>query len=104
MTGTTTPASGLSGLAALRAQLESEPAVVDPDAPVVDAATLADEHIVCHCTNVTAGELRGLIHEAGVASLAEVQRCTRAGGSCGKCLPLLTDVVTIELGRAGISA
>ena len=74
------------------------------DPVVVDAANLADEHIVCHCTNVTAGELRGLIHEAGVASLTEVQRCTRAGGSCGKCLPLLTEVVTIELGRAGISA
>ena len=103
MTGTTTPASGLSGLAALRAQLESEPAVVDPDAPVVDAANLADEHIVCHCTNVTAGELRGLVHEAGCTSLEEIQRCTRAGGSCGKCVPLLTEVVAIELGRAGIA-
>lgn len=104
MTGTTTPPAGLTGLAALRAQLDSEPDVVDENAPAVDAATLADEHIVCHCTNVTAGELRGLINEAGVSSLAEIQRCTRAGGSCGKCLPLLTEVVTIELGRAGITA
>ena len=101
MTDSTTPAQGLTGLAALRAQLESEPDVVDADAPVVDAATLADEHIVCHCTNVTAGELRGLIHEAGCSSLEEIQRCTRAGGSCGKCLPLLTEVVAIELERAG---
>ena len=90
-------------LEALRAKLAAEPAVVDASAPVVDAATLADEYIVCHCTNVTAGELRGLVHEAGCTSLEEIQRCTRAGGSCGKCVPLLSEVVAIELGRAGIA-
>lgn len=90
-------------LEALRAKLAAEPAVVDASAPVVDAATLADDYIVCHCTNVTAGELRGLVHEAGCTSLEEIQRCTRAGGSCGKCVPLLTEFVAIELGRAGIA-
>lgn len=104
MTGTTTPASGLSGLAALRAQLESEPAVVDPDAPVVDAANLADEHIVCHCTNVTAGELRGLIHEAGVASPHRGAALHARGRELRQVPAALTEVVTIEPGRAGISA
>ncbi|MGP7960131.1 (2Fe-2S)-binding protein [Sanguibacter sp. A247] len=97
--GETTP----NPLEALRAKLAEEPMAVDAEAPVVDAATLPDDYIVCHCTNVTAGELRGLIHEAGCSSLDEIQRCTRAGGSCGKCVPLLTEVVTIELGRAGIA-
>lgn len=88
-------------LEALRATLAAQPAVVvDEAAPIVDAATLADDHIVCHCTNVSAGELRMLIHEAGCSSLDEIQRATRAGGSCGKCVGLLTEVVDIELGRA----
>lgn len=90
-------------LEALRAKLAAEPIVVDETAPTVDAATLSDDHVVCHCTNVTAGELRGLVHEAGCTSLEEIQRCTRAGGSCGKCVPLLTEFVAIELGRAGIA-
>lgn len=98
-----TTAKGLAGLAALQAQLSSEPDVVDGSAPAVDAATLPDDHLVCHCTNVTAGELRGLVHEAGCTSLDEIQRCTRAGGSCGKCLPLLREVVAIELERAGVA-
>ena len=65
----------------------------------VEAATITDDFLVCHCSDVTAGELRELISSGGAHSLDEVQRCTRAGGGCGKCIPLLTDLVTIELSK-----
>lgn len=91
--------SGLSALEALRAKLNTAPAVATQTPPHPDAADLADDHLVCHCTNVSAGELRQVIHEGGASSLEEVQRCTRAGGSCGKCVPLLTDLVELELRR-----
>ena len=44
----------------------------------VEAATITDDFLVCHCSDVTAGELRELI-SSGV--------------------PLLTDLVTIELSK-----
>lgn len=84
-------------LEALRAQLSAPAQAVESPRP--DASTLADEFLVCHCTNVTAGEIREVIHSGDASSFDEVQRCTRAGDGCGKCVPLLGDLVLIELNK-----
>lgn len=95
------PTGPLAALEALRSRLtatQAEPGTSEvPD--VVDAATLDDDFLVCHCTNVTAGEIRDVIRTGTASSLDEVQRCTRAGGGCGKCVPLLTKLVHVEIGE-----
>lgn len=98
---TLSTSSKLSSLEALAAQLSAPPEDVELQLDV-DPTSLDDDFLVCHCTNTTAGELREVIHEGGAASLAEVQRCTRAGGGCGKCVPLLTEFVHIELSQVTV--
>ncbi|WP_035811974.1 nitrite reductase large subunit NirB [Jiangella gansuensis] len=55
---------------------------------------LGDEAQVCSCQNVTAGAIRGAIHEQGCADVAGVKACTRAGTVCGSCVPLIKTLLT----------
>ena len=66
------------------------------------ALELPDDAAVCSCNNVTAGTVRGAVTEHGCTDLAAVKSCTKAGTSCGSCLPLVKKLVTTELARAGI--
>ncbi len=68
--------------------------------PVV---ALPDDAAVCSCNNVTAGTIRAAVTEHGCTDLAGVKACTRAGTSCGSCLPLVKKLVTTELERSGIT-
>lgn len=67
-----------------------------PPVSAAEAALLTDDHVVCWCNNVTAGEIREVLHNGTAHNLAEVQRCTRATGGCGKCLPTVTALVESE--------
>ncbi len=68
-------------------------------APVGD---LPDDAAVCSCNNVTAGAIRCSVTDAGCTDLAGVKACTRAGTSCGSCLPLVKRLVTTELEKSGV--
>jgi nitrite reductase (NADH) large subunit len=50
---------------------------------------------------VTAGSIRDAVRTGGCTDLAAVKGCTRAGTSCGSCLPLVKGLVTTELVAAG---
>jgi nitrite reductase (NADH) large subunit len=64
---------------------------------------LPDDAAVCSCNNVTAGTIRGAVTEHGCTDLASVKTCTRAGTSCGSCLPLVKKLVTTELEKSGVT-
>ncbi|CCH78471.1 nitrite reductase, large subunit,NAD(P)H-binding [Nostocoides japonicum T1-X7] len=64
---------------------------------------LPDEATVCSCNAVTAGRVRCAVREDGCTDVAGVSACTRAGTSCGSCLPLVKRLVTTELTRSGIT-
>ncbi len=66
------------------------------------AGDLPDDAAVCSCNNVTAGEIRCAVGEGGCTDLAGVKACTKAGTSCGSCLPLVKKLVTSELEAAGV--
>lgn len=66
------------------------------------AGDLPDEAAVCSCNNVTAGEIRCAVGKGGCTDLAGVKACTKAGTSCGSCLPLVKKLVTTELAAAGV--
>lgn len=64
---------------------------------------LPDDAGVCSCNNVTAGTIRGAVTEHACTDVGAVKACTRAGTSCGSCLPLVKKLVTTELAQQGIA-
>ena len=64
---------------------------------------LPDDASVCSCNNVTAGEIRCAVSESGCTDLGGVKACTRAGTSCGSCLPLVKKLVSSELEKSGVA-
>ena len=67
------------------------------------ASDLPDAANVCSCNNVSAGTIRCAVTEDGCTDLAGVKACTKAGTSCGSCLPLVKKLVTTELEKSGVS-
>lgn len=67
------------------------------------AGDLPDDASVCSCNNVSAGAIRCSITDGGCTDLAGVKACTKAGTSCGSCLPLVKRLVTTELEKSGVA-
>jgi nitrite reductase (NADH) large subunit len=65
----------------------------------VDA--MPDEAQVCSCNNVSKGQICTAIRQHHLDSVAAVKQCTRAGGGCGGCLPVVTELFHAEMQRAG---
>ncbi|NNG38787.1 nitrite reductase large subunit [Flexivirga sp. ID2601S] len=98
-----------SSYAALRPLVGSELAA-DPSAYLVPDSgglpagdDLPDEATVCSCNNVSAAQIRGAVTDDGCCSLAEVKGCTKAGTSCGSCLPLVKKLTDTALEAAGVA-
>lgn len=72
-------------------------------AAAAPAGDLPDEAGVCSCNNVSAGAVRRAVTEDGCTDVGAVKACTRAGTSCGSCLPLVRKLVTTELEAGGIA-
>ena len=64
---------------------------------------LPDDASVCSCNNVSAGAIRGAVAEHGCTDVGAVKACTKAGTSCGSCLPLVKKLVGTELAKQGIT-
>ncbi|WP_112133219.1 nitrite reductase large subunit NirB [Glycomyces dulcitolivorans] len=63
---------------------------------------LPDGAQVCSCNAVTKGEIMGAIHE-GCHDVAEIKSCTKAGTSCGSCIPMLKQLLAeggVEVSKA----
>ncbi|WP_433323378.1 nitrite reductase large subunit NirB [Spirillospora sp. CA-294931] len=57
---------------------------------------------ICSCNNVSADHIRCSIRDEGLTALEEVKGCTRAGSTCGSCVPLVKKILDAELTAAGI--
>ncbi len=62
---------------------------------------LPDSMQVCSCNNVSKGQICERIREGGLTVIDEVKKCTKAGTSCGGCLPTVSDILAAELAKAG---
>lgn len=67
------------------------------------AASMPDSAQICSCNNVTKGQICSAIRDNDLMTPAEVKKCTSAGGGCGGCMPLVTDILAAELAAAGKS-
>ena len=61
----------------------------------VGVESLPDDAQICSCNAVSKGDLREAIC-GGACDLAALKGCTRAGTSCGSCLPLMKQVLEAE--------
>jgi nitrite reductase (NADH) large subunit len=65
-------------------------------------AALPDAAQVCSCNNVSKGAIVGAVR-GGACELAQLKACTRAGTSCGGCMPQVVDLLDAELKAMGRS-
>ena len=84
------------------AELGSDPnAWLLPEGVAPPTGELPDAANVCSCNNVTAGTIRAAVCEQGCSDLGAVKACTKAGTSCGSCLPLVKSLLDAELKKSG---
>ena len=57
----------------------------------------AGEKIVCTCFNVTENQIWDAIKENGLTTLEEVTNYTKAGGACGRCKGIISDIIETYL-------
>ncbi|WNM28323.1 nitrite reductase large subunit NirB [Demequina capsici] len=65
---------------------------------------LPDSAAVCSCNNVSAGTIRSAVTDHDCHDLSAVKACTRAGTSCGSCIPLVKKVMGEEMAKQGLVA
>jgi len=85
------------------AQPDDLPAYVLPVSvrPPSDGA-LPDGVQLCSCNAVTVGAVRAAVAD-GVSTLGDLKACTKAGTSCGGCVPALTKLLNTELAARGVT-
>lgn len=64
--------------------------------------SLPEDAQICSCENVSKGEIITAV-AAGNHALPKLKTCTKAGTGCGSCVPLMKDLLTIELEKAGVT-
>ncbi|MFD0690332.1 nitrite reductase large subunit NirB [Actinomadura fibrosa] len=58
--------------------------------------------VICSCNNVSAQTIRTAIAGESLTDVPGVKACTKAGTSCGSCVPLVKRILDAELTAAGI--
>jgi nitrite reductase (NADH) large subunit len=64
---------------------------------------LPDAAQICSCNNVSKGEICSAIRDQKLTVVGAVKSCTKAGTTCGSCVPLVTDLLKMELKKAGVA-
>jgi nitrite reductase (NADH) large subunit len=65
-------------------------------------AAFADDATICSCENVSKGAI-ALQIQTGCHDVASLKKSCKAGTGCGSCVPLLNDLITLELEKAGVA-
>jgi nitrite reductase (NADH) large subunit len=62
---------------------------------------LPDDAQVCSCNSVSAGRIRSCVRDADCLTVDLLKQHTRAGTGCGGCLPVVSDLLAVELKSLG---
>ncbi|MER7244102.1 nitrite reductase large subunit NirB [Kribbella sp. NPDC000426] len=97
-------ASAYSGLRPMVGrELGADPAAfLLPEGAAPVQLELPDEAPVCSCNNVSAGTIRCAVRDEGCGDIKSVCGRTKAGTSCGSCLPIVKNLLNSELAKAGV--
>ncbi|MFC0471544.1 nitrite reductase large subunit NirB [Halalkalibacter kiskunsagensis] len=63
-----------------------------------DIATMPADEIVCGCNGINKETIVNAIQQDGVTTVEQVGGCTNAGRSCGRCKPVIQDIIAYTLG------
>src|SRR5581483_4995759 len=74
----------------------------DSPIPSLGVGALAGSATVCSCNNVSKATICSAVAEGGLTDVAGVKACTKAGTTCGGCVPLVTELLKDELRKAGV--
>ena len=86
------------------ASLAGDPSVwLLPESQERPQLELPDAATVCSCNNVSAGTIRGAVTEHDCRDLTAVKACTKAGTSCGSCVPLVKKLMSTALADQGLT-
>ena len=70
--------------------------------PGLGVDALPEAAQICSCNNVTKGQICAAVGE-GACTIAEMKACTKAGATCGGCVPLVTQVMKAEMAKRGMA-
>ena len=62
---------------------------------------MPDEAQVCSCNDVTKAQIVHAVAEDGCETVADVKACTRAGSTCGSCVPLVKNIIEEHFAAVG---
>ncbi|MFI1463460.1 nitrite reductase large subunit NirB [Nocardia carnea] len=83
--------------------LPAEPAaLISPAGAELGADALPDEAQICSCNDVSKGAICGAIAD-GACDIPAIKACTKAGTSCGGCVPMIKKVLEqsgVEMSKA----
>ncbi|HJV32319.1 MAG TPA: nitrite reductase large subunit NirB [Bacillales bacterium] len=63
-----------------------------------DVASMPADELICGCNGVTKGAIVEAINKQGLTTLDQVSHCTNAGRSCGRCKPMVSQILAHTLG------
>ena len=72
------------------------------EAGAIGVGALSATATVCSCNSVTKQAICSAIVENGLTDVASIKSLTRAGTTCGGCVPLLTELLKDELRKSGV--
>ena len=70
--------------------------------PGLGVEALPDTAQICSCNDVSKGAICAAVGE-GACTIGEMKACTKAGATCGGCVPLVTQVMKFEMSRRGMA-
>ncbi|MFT4266114.1 MAG: nitrite reductase large subunit NirB [Xenophilus sp.] len=70
--------------------------------PGLGVEALPDGAQICSCNSVSKGAICAAVGE-GACTVADIKACTKAGATCGGCVPLVTQVMKFEMARRGMA-
>jgi nitrite reductase (NADH) large subunit len=70
--------------------------------PGLGVDALPDAAQICSCNNVSKAAICAAVGE-GACTIAQIKACTKAGATCGGCVPLVTGVMKAEMARRGMA-
>lgn len=62
---------------------------------------MPDEAQVCSCNDVTKADILHAVTEQGCEDVAAVKQCTRAGSTCGSCVPTVKNLIEEHFASVG---
>lgn len=75
---------------------------VEGAAPALGPDALPDAAQICSCNDVSKGALCAAVRD-GATTIGALKSCTKAGTSCGGCVPLVTQVMKAEMKKQGLA-